>query len=160
MNLCTGWESPSHWSVISRRRQRDQWRRPAGRPSYTSTHRDIKLTARAQTVLGSNGVERFREFWSYENGWDFGGEGLALTRQSVVGMESFLAAFDGFGGTEPSLFLSTAGHLVLAWEDRRGARIEVEFGEGDATLFFASHDEGQSFNLPEDVASLVEAIPG
>jgi hypothetical protein len=76
-------------------------------------------------------------------------------------MERFLAAFDGFGGNEPSLFLSRDGHLILAWEDATNERVEVEFGENNyATLYLPMYgDDGLTFDLAREVTELNEAIP-
>lgn len=162
MNVCAPWGTTSRWSVLSRRSSREPWERSVYAPDYTLRRRPgVGLSARAQRVLGSNGVARFLEFRSYEDGWDFGGGGLALTPQSVAGMERFLASFFGFGVGEPSLFLSQDGHLILAWEDATDERIEVEFGDNnDATVFLPSYgDDGRTFNLGEEMAELLEAIP-
>lgn len=161
MSACAQWGAASQWSTISRRR-REQWERPAYQPDYTVRRRDAGLSARAQKILGSNGVARFQEFRSYEEGWDFGGGGgVALTPRSIAAMERFLSAFDGFGAGEPSLFLNRDGHLILAWEDSTEERVEVEFGENnDATLYLPMYgDDGRTFDLTGEVAALIEAIP-
>jgi hypothetical protein len=161
MTLCTEWVKrfPSTYTVRDRRRS-SQWRREFTRTVYANVPRQLDLSARAQEVLGSHGVARFREFWSYPDGWDFGGSGKAVSLGSVTGLETFVANFNGFGDRRPSLFLSEEGRLVLAWEDATGDRVELEFGHtGEAILFFSADDEGRSFDLGEDIQNLVEAIP-
>jgi hypothetical protein len=160
---CVEWASRSEVAVSHRLRRRfEPWRAPAAKPEYPRYHRDVTLSARAQAVLGPHGVARFREFWSYPDGWDFGGGGKALSERSVTGLETFVANFNGFGARRPSLFLSEEGHLELAWEDATGDRVELEFSRtGEAILFFSADDEGQTFDLGRDIQiqNLVKAIP-
>lgn len=161
MNVCAQWGTATQWSAISRRLPRKPWERNAYNPDYTVRRREGSLTARAQQVLGEDGVARFHEFRSYGDGWDFGGGGSALRPQSVAAMERFLAIFDGFGESEPSLFLSRDGHLILAWEDATDERVEVDFGEdNNATLYRIVYgDDGRTFDLTREMAELIQAIP-
>ena len=117
---------------------------------------EVNLSPAAQVVVGPEGVARFREFWSYSDGWDFG-RGKALTALSVSRFERFIAYFKSFGETLPSLFLARDGSLVLAWEDSNGHRIEVEFSR-DILLFWAGDDSERSFSV-EDFPSLIASIP-
>jgi hypothetical protein len=117
---------------------------------------ELNLSPAAQAVIGPEGVARFREFWSYPDGWDFG-RGKALTGLSVSRFERFVAEFNDFGGTLPSLFLSRDGNLVLAWEDSNGHRIEVEFSR-DTVLFWAGDDSERSFTI-EEYPRLIASIP-
>ncbi len=83
------------------------------------------LSARARSILGENAAARYAEFRQYRDGWDLG-RGRRLLRGSASALERFLAAGPDFP-TRPSLFMTQAGSLELAWEDRAGRRVEVEF---------------------------------
>lgn len=89
------------------------------------SHATDGLSARARSILGENAFSRYAEFRQYPDGWDFG-RGRKLCAASVTTLERFLAAEPAFP-TRPSLFMTQAGSLELAWEDRRGHRVEVEF---------------------------------
>jgi hypothetical protein len=74
-------------------------------------------------------------------------------------MERFLSEFDDFQGRRPSLFLSSDGQLVLAWEDSRGERVEIDFGANELTLFVAKDDSEATFAFPAGLPDLISAIP-
>ncbi len=92
-----------------------------------------ELSAAARAILGTNGVERFEEFRSYPEGWDFG-HGQPLSSASIASLDLFLVLFGDFPN-RPSLFLTRSGNLELAWEDAHG-RIELEFFPNKVQYFF------------------------
>ena len=105
------------------------------------------LTDRAASVLGPNGVDRFAEFSSYQNGWDFG-NGTALNSESVARMEEFLSHFSGFE-RRPSLFLTQVGNLMLGWEDTYGSPVEIEFAPNAYRLYLGSADDDREFRADQ-----------
>lgn len=98
------------------------------------------LGSHARAVLGENAAARLAEFRQYRDGWDFG-RGRRLSPGSVKALERFLDADPRFP-TRPSLFMTQAGTLELAWEDPAGRRMEVEFLP-EAYLYFAETDRGE-----------------
>lgn len=114
------------------------------------------LSPRAASILGENGLSRFAEFWTYGEGWYFG-EGQPLSLASLASLEDFLAQYDGFG-TEPSIFLTRQGHLLLGWENPRGEVIEVEFNQDGYVLFLGESDTEMEFG-PGDTTKLLSLLP-
>lgn len=114
------------------------------------------LSARARAILGDNGVSRFVEFWTYQEGWHFG-EGQPLSLASLGNLEYFLAQYNGFD-SEPSLFLTRGGNLMLGWEDPRGEVVEVECTPDGYVLFLGADDTEQQFGLDE-TPRLLESLP-
>lgn len=110
-----------------------------------------------EAILGPRGVARTREFWTYPAGWDFG-EGNPLSPASVALFESFLLAHADFDH-RPSVFLTRKGNLALAWEDRAGERIEVEFAPAGIELYLAGNDEEAVYGAErEDLRAVVARI--
>jgi hypothetical protein len=99
-----------------------------------------ELGAHARAVLGENAAARLAEFRQYPDGWDFG-RGRRLSAGSLKALERFLDRNPRFP-TRPSLFMTQAGTLELAWEDGAGQRIEVEFLP-DAYLYFVQAERGE-----------------
>jgi hypothetical protein len=99
-----------------------------------------ELSTRARSILGENAAARFAEFRHYRDGWDVG-RGRRLSTGSVAALEMFLAVHPDFP-TRPSLFLTRAGNLELAWENRSGRRVEVEFLP-DRFQYFAESAAGE-----------------
>jgi len=115
------------------------------------------LTAHVASIIGPNGVARIREFWNYPSGWD-AGRGSPLSPISVSLLEDFAAIYSEFQRT-PSVFLTREGYLVLAWEDLKDARIEVEFAPSGVEVYFAATDEEFTFSTDEvGMRALVERI--
>jgi hypothetical protein len=73
-------------------------------------------------------------------------------------MENFLAQHNGFG-TEPSVFLTRCGNLMLGWEDAEGAVIEVECTPDGYVLFLGASDTELDFGLDE-LPRLLGLLPG
>lgn len=114
------------------------------------------ISAHAAGILGENGAARFREFRDYPEGWDFGA-GKALTRNSIHRMETFLQQCPHFM-SEPSLFLTDRGNLMLGWEDETGNPIELEFAREGFILYLAASDEETTYPVAA-LPSLLEALP-
>jgi hypothetical protein len=100
-----------------------------------------KISHKAQKLLGENGADRFRDFSNLRDGWD-GGSGKPLSPSSMANFELFVNRFADLVPTEPSLFVSDEGHLVLGWEDKDGGRLEVEFAEGTFEFFRETTNTG------------------
>jgi hypothetical protein len=115
------------------------------------------LSARARAVLGENALARFQEFRQYADGWDFG-RGNRLSSASVAALDLFLSSYSNFP-TRPSLFMTQAGNLELAWENHGGRRIEVEFCPDRFQYFLDVEDpraegEMELRRLPDLIATL------
>lgn len=158
MTLVAQWTN-NPLNPLATRRQSGYWAPSSnGALACSPMPRRLSLSARAEHILGENGVTRFREFAAYRDGWDFG-HGKALTAHSALAFEQFLAEYAEFGPRRPSLFLSRDGQLTLAWEDPAGKRVEVDFGPRELTLFLARDDSERVFAFPAELADLIAAIP-
>ena len=104
------------------------------------------LSDAALNVLGENGRRRFQEFRQYQEGWHVG-QGKALSARSVSITNSFLTHLPELVAYHPSLFLTPAGNLELAWEDTNGRDIEVEFGRDGIEYFIEALDEEDTVRL-------------
>lgn len=131
------------------------WPRTRTTPAVTLSAGKVELSARAVGILGDNGVARFREFWSYEDGWNFGA-GKALSAISVTRLEKFLERHPDFD-RRPSLFLTPGGCLMLGWEDQANNVIELEFTPRGYSLFLAATDEEREFS-EDELPLLLEAL--
>jgi hypothetical protein len=113
------------------------------------------LSALAASILGDNGVARFEEFWSYEDGWDFG-DGKVLSLKSISSLEAFFEQFAEFR-RRPSLFLTQSGNLMLGWEDAANSTIELECTPDGYVLFLGATDEEMAFSCDE-LSPLLEVL--
>ena len=101
-----------------------------------------KLSKKAISVLGTNGLRRFEIFRNYEKGWD-GKFSFSLSNRSIAVMEYFINQFFDFK-KEPSLFLTRNGNLQLGWENLFGQKVELEFFPGKIEFYVeAAEEEGQ-----------------
>jgi hypothetical protein len=94
--------------------------------------------------LGPRGWGRLHHFRHYyEPGWGEG-KGRQLSPRALEGFFLFLGAADFPPGKAPSIFLTDRGGLELAWEDRNGMPVQVEFTPHGAEFYTAAKDaEGQ-----------------
>jgi len=101
-----------------------------------------KLSKKAISVLGTNGLRRFETFRNYEKGWD-GKFSFPLSNRSIAVMEYFINQFFDFK-KEPSLFLTGNGNLQLGWENLLGQKVELEFFPDKIEYYVeAVEEEGQ-----------------
>jgi len=77
--------------------------------------------------LGRNGFQRIQQFRDYQPGWDFGC-GQAMSEIGFIVLCQFLERLELPGGMRPSVFLTQAGHLEVAWEQTDGGKVQAEFG--------------------------------
>jgi len=94
--------------------------------------------------LGRNGFQRIQQFREYEPGWDFG-RGQSMSEIAFSVLSAFLQQVKLPAGKQPSVFLTTAGHLELAWENESGAKVQAEFGPKD--IGFYREDTGAEGEL-------------
>jgi hypothetical protein len=105
-----------------------------------------------------NGLKRFQEFKKYQKGWDFG-IGEPLSHQSVAIFDTFLNLFPYFFGKEPSIFLTRAGNLQLAWEDYENRDIEIEFYPNKIEYYIEIEDlEGEIEISKESIIANLEQL--
>ena len=84
-----------------------------------------ELSSDVAQIIDSNSKERINLFKEYKEGWDLG-SGKRLSPASLAVFELFIRSFNSFQ-TEPSVFLTHAGHIQLAWEDSSGSEVEIDF---------------------------------
>ena len=82
-----------------------------------------------------------REFLSYEAGWDFGQPSEPLDVGCIEALNAFASEVPQLRISTPSLFMDRGGYLVVAWEDRDGARVEVDVRADGYALFSGDDDE-------------------
>lgn len=115
-----------------------------------------ELSETAIQALGDYGYRRFQEFRdAYGEGWDFG-RGKPLSHYAIALLDFFLAQFSNFA-TEPSLFLTTDGHLQLIWEDRDSHEIIIEFSYKGFMYYLEKSDEEGEVSI-ETVDVLIRKI--
>ena len=79
------------------------------------------------TKLGVRGWGRLHHFrLLYQAGWG-NGKGRPASPRAMQALVDFLKNFTLPTGVTPSLFLTDRGGLELAWEERGGAPVQVEF---------------------------------
>jgi hypothetical protein len=121
-----------------------------------------EISDKSIDVIGINGLNRFQEFKRYLKGWDFG-IGEPLSYQSVAIFDTFLNLSPFLFEKEPSIFLTRAGNLQLAWEDYDDRNIEVEFYPNKIEYFIEAKDvEGEielnKENIIADLAKLISKL--
>lgn len=112
----------------------------------TEPHQTISLSEAARHVLGENGWRRFQDFSHYEAGWNLGA-GASLSSRSVLVADFFLNHVPELAAYNPSLFLTPEGNLELAWEDRNGAALEIEFRPDGIEYYIESSGEERTVRL-------------
>lgn len=116
------------------------------------------LGNKSKKAIGKHGTKRFYRFMKYENGWD-GVESKKLSPMSVASMEAFFEVFGTKFNTEPSLFLSRSGNLMLGWEDTSDNSIELEFGAGSIQYYIESLELEEETQInPTNINQLVAKL--
>jgi len=93
--------------------------------------------------LGRHGFMRIQQFRDYVPGWDFG-HGQSMSEIGFNVLAAFLKKAKLPEGKKPSVFMTTSGHLELAWENEAGAKIQAEFGPKNIEFYREdTGDEGQ-----------------
>lgn len=116
------------------------------------------LSEAAQKIVGENGVRRLQEFVDYPVGWD-SGKGHPLARKSVAVLEAVLRELRHEFKTQPSIFLTRAGNLQLAWESDDGAPIEMECGPERIEYYVGKRDaEGDVIASQEGIRKIAQLI--
>lgn len=115
-----------------------------------------ELNQSAVRLIGKNGLDRFRLFRQFPEGWD-SGTGTPLLEQSVKAFELFAAQFSKQMKNEPSLFLTRSGHLQLGWEDKAGQTIELEFYPDNIEYFIEALDDEGAISL-DDISALIDKL--
>lgn len=116
--------------------------------SFTGAGNDFIHDALIELLLGENNVQRLGEFRRYGAGWD-SGVGHPLDKRSEDNLVSFLGGCTKPFPTVPSLFLTRAGNLQLAWEDEEGSEIELEFFPHHVEGFTEESNEEFSVSIGE-----------
>lgn len=106
----------------------------------------IQLSVTASRILGQSGTRRFQDFIRYQPGWNLG-EASPLSARSVTVTDSFLNHLPELADYNPSVFLTPNGNLELAWEDRAGNAIEIEFWPDRVEYYLEALDEDRSMRL-------------
>jgi hypothetical protein len=119
----------------------------------------ITLNDNAKRIIGDNGLRRFKEFQSYQEGWEFG-QGKRLSLYSVRTFEWVLMRLPELAVQEPSLFLTRNGNLQLGFEDAQGSTIEIEFFPNRVEYYMEASDEEGSIPAREinDFINRIRAI--
>ena len=97
-----------------------------------------ELSSDVAQIIDSNCKERINLFKEYKEGWDLG-SGKHLSPASLAVFELFIRSFNSFQ-TEPSIFLTRAGYLQLAWEDSSGSEVEIDFLPDGLDCYIGSLD--------------------
>lgn len=101
--------------------------------------------------LGPHAARRLGRLATYAEGWDLG-QGLALTSESLGGLERLLDIAD-FKDLDVALFLSHDGHILLNWPDaREGELVELEVAARRLMCFIAA--TGEEFELPIEAGAV------
>lgn len=100
-------------------------------------------------LLGEHGVQRFYKFLRYANGWD-SGRGKALDSRSLSTLNSFFSVVSRFPSSI-SLFMTTDGHLQIAWDNPDGA-VELDFLPDELVAYIEADD--RELVLPANGAGL------
>jgi len=109
--------------------------------------RSDSLSKFSKDVLGARGCARFDKFKEYEDGWD-GANGKKLSLASVSVFELFMSK-GSENISDPSLFLSKRGNLMLAWEDVHGKSVEIEFSPSSFHYYLENNDNEGSYKVAE-----------
>lgn len=116
-----------------------------------------KLSKKAMSVVGANGLKRFETFRNCEKGWD-GKYSSALSNRSIAVMEYFINKFSDFK-MEPSMFLTTNGNLQLGWENISGEKVELEFFPDKIEYYVeALEEEGEVYIYERNVNWLISIL--
>jgi hypothetical protein len=118
--------------------------------------RVIALSEASRHVLGENGSRRFQDFSNYQPGWNLG-QGAVLSARSVTITDSFLTRLPELAAYEPSLFLTPEGNLELAWEDRSGSAVEIEFWPDKIEYYVEALNEERTLRL-ESFHQFIEKV--
>jgi hypothetical protein len=89
-------------------------------------------------VLGQSGMERLYKFVNdYRDGWG-DGTGRALSPAAYNALFIFLRHAPINVSSKPSIFMTPAGGLELAWDNADGRDIRVEFTSNNIEYYFSS----------------------
>jgi hypothetical protein len=105
--------------------------------------------------LGQHGFQRIQNFRDYVAGWDFG-KGKPMSEIAFSGLAKFLETVILPEGKRPSIFLTSSGHLELAWEAQNGSKRQAEFGP--RKIEYYREDTGAEGEIPTTDASQAAEI--
>jgi len=122
-------------------------------PEPGESGRDERMIAKLG-VRGWGRLHHFRHF--YPPGWGEGG-GKPLSPRAVDALDRFLVTAAWPDGVTPSLFLTDRGGVELAWEDRDGSPVQVEFYSNGVELYRESTGLEETVALAQ-AAEICEAL--
>jgi hypothetical protein len=93
--------------------------------------------------LGETAWQRFANFSQWPDGWS-GPHSRAVSWITYRNFEKFLSQARFATSRPPSLFLTDAGHIELAWEAHDGSTIHITFTQDGADYFIESSAEESS----------------
>jgi len=109
--------------------------------------------------LGSNGWNRWQYFLNNFSG-RWGDEGQQpVSPRSQESMLKALEILDFPPTTHPSLFLTDNGYFEVAWSDREGKAIQIEFGPNEFELYVEAEGIEGTYPNAEMAGVILKHIP-
>lgn len=113
------------------------------------------LSSNAKAAIGEIGFERIRGFELFRAGWDGSGS-KPLQRSSVLLFNRFMNE-TGIRPEGASVFMSSYGELILAWQDGQRQVTELKFRQHDVEYF--NEAEGRQNTVePAKFRNLAETL--
>jgi len=110
--------------------------------------------------LGKNGLKRWQYFReTFSGGWGERGQKPLSPKSQAIFFKT-LPHLQFPAGAKPSLFLTDAGHLELAWRDTDGKAIQIEFGSSESEIYRESSGYEETVpnrELPEVIRERLNA---
>lgn len=130
---------------------------PQTKPDNRAVYQSDMDSANEELIarkLGVNGFKRWQYFRQHFSG-RWGDEGQSpVSPRSQESLLKALSALDFPASSKPSLFLTDDGFFELAWRDKDGRSVQIEFGSSEFEIFV----EGAGIEETYPNSSLAEAI--